>query len=84
MSKNRTYNFVLVLSGVSETDGRVEDALYDAGCDDATLAFRAGIAYLEFDRRGTSGATRRITNTFAPTGGVTSATVASLGCCLSL
>ena len=54
MSKNRTYNFVLVLSGVSETDGRVEDALYDAGCDDATLAFRAGIAYLEFDRRADS------------------------------
>jgi hypothetical protein len=48
------HNFVLVLSGVSEPDGRLEDALFEAGCDDATLAFRNGVGYLEFDRRSRS------------------------------
>ncbi len=49
--KEATHNFVLVLSGVSEPDGHLEDALFEAGCDDATLAFRNGVGYLEFDRR---------------------------------
>jgi hypothetical protein len=49
-SKNRTYSFALVLSGISEPDGFIEDALYEAGCDDALLSFRAGTAYLDFDR----------------------------------
>ena len=48
--KDQRRNFVLVVSGVSEPDSRLEDALYEAGCDDAVLAFRSGIAYLEFDR----------------------------------
>jgi len=52
--KEATYNFVLVLSGVSEPDVRLEDALFEAGCDDATLAFRNGVSYLEFDRRARS------------------------------
>jgi len=43
-------NFVLVLSGVSEPNGELEDALFEAGCDNATLAFRNGVGYLEFDR----------------------------------
>ena len=51
MKKNPIHKFVLVLSGISEPDGRLEDALYEAGCDDALLAFRACVAYLEFDRR---------------------------------
>lgn len=45
------YNFALVFSGVSEPEDWVENALYEAGCDDALLAFRAGTAYLEFDRQ---------------------------------
>ncbi|TVQ08746.1 MAG: hypothetical protein EA364_15000 [Balneolaceae bacterium] len=28
----------------------MEDALFEAGCDDAILSFRNGIAYLDFDR----------------------------------
>jgi hypothetical protein len=48
--KDQTHNFVLVVSGVSEPDSRLEDELYEAGCDDAILAFRNAIAYLEFDR----------------------------------
>ena len=52
MSTNEeVYNFVLVLSGVSEPDEWLEDALFGAGCDDGTLAFRNGVGYLEFDRQ---------------------------------
>jgi len=54
MPRNRrieSHSFVLVLRGVSEPDDTVEDALFEAGCDDAILAFRNGVAYLEFDRR---------------------------------
>ncbi|MGH9322368.1 MAG: hypothetical protein ACRD21_18040 [Vicinamibacteria bacterium] len=45
------HNFVLVLSGATEPDGELEDALFEAGCDDATLVFRNHVPYLEFDRR---------------------------------
>lgn len=48
------HNFVLVLSGATEPDGELEDALFEAGCDDATLVFRNGVPYLEFDRRAPS------------------------------
>jgi len=51
MSNDDIHHFVLVLSGVSEPDGQLEDALYEAGCNDALLAFRNGVAYLEFARR---------------------------------
>ena len=55
MSTNEDfYNFVLVLSGVSEPDEPLEDALFEAGCDDGTLAFRNGVGYLEFDRQAPS------------------------------
>jgi hypothetical protein len=48
--KHAVHNFVLVLSGVSEPNDRLEDALFEAGCDDALLSFRNQTAYLEFDR----------------------------------
>jgi hypothetical protein len=48
------HNFVLVLSGVTEPDSQLEDGLFEAGCDDAVLAFRRGVGYLEFDRRAPS------------------------------
>jgi len=51
MKKQRTHHFVLVLRGISRPDDRIEDALYNAGCDDALLAFRNEVAYLEFDRK---------------------------------
>jgi hypothetical protein len=57
MARNKslkTYSFAMVLSGISGPDDTVEDALFDAGCDDAILAFRNGVAYLEFDRRASS------------------------------
>lgn len=48
------HNFVLVLSGVSEPDERLENALFEAGCDDGTLAFRNEVGYIEFDRQAPS------------------------------
>ncbi len=45
---------MLVLSGVPEPDERLENALFEAGCDDGTLAFRNGVGYLEFDRQAPS------------------------------
>lgn len=53
-SMQKSFNFVIVLSGISEHDDRIEDALFEAGCDDALLAFRNGVAYLEFDREADS------------------------------
>jgi hypothetical protein len=50
MKKQKTHDFALVLKGVSAPDDRIEDALHEAGCDDALLAFRDAMAYLEFDR----------------------------------
>ncbi|CAN5775734.1 hypothetical protein BH23PLA1_BH23PLA1_16630 [soil metagenome] len=46
----REHEFVLVLSGVSELGPRVMDALFEAGCDDATPSVRFGRVYLTFAR----------------------------------
>lgn len=50
MTKKNSFNFTLILSGVNENTSGLEDALYEAGCDDALLHFRNGTVYLEFDR----------------------------------
>ena len=42
---------MLVLSGVVEPTAEIEDALFESGCDDATLLFRNQTAYLDFDRK---------------------------------
>lgn len=46
----KTFEFTLVLENIVELSDQMEDALFQAGCDDALLSFRNGIAYLEFDR----------------------------------
>ena len=46
----RAYEFSLLLSGISQLTGEVEDALFSAHCDDATLSFQYGGARLEFTR----------------------------------
>lgn len=46
--------FTLVLSGFSELSRTVEDALFEAGCDDATLGIVDGVPRLEFHRAGKS------------------------------
>ena len=44
------YEFTLIIETQAGFENRLEDALFEAGCDDATLSFRKGIAYLNFDR----------------------------------
>lgn len=46
----REHDFTLVLTGISELTPKVEDALFEAGCDDATLSLRSGRAFLTFSR----------------------------------
>ena len=46
----REYDFALILSGVPELTTDVEDGLFKAGCDDATLSMQFGSLYLEFSR----------------------------------
>ncbi len=46
----KIYEFTLVIETHAGLDDGLEDALFEAGCDDATLSFRKGIAYLNFDR----------------------------------
>lgn len=50
----REHEFVLVLSGVTELGPRVVDALFEAGCDDATPSLRYGRVYLSFAREAPS------------------------------
>ncbi|RJT46075.1 DNA-binding protein [Rahnella woolbedingensis] len=48
------YNFTLTLSGVTSDTEKLEDALYEGGCDDALIAFYGTSVYLEFDRESDS------------------------------
>ena len=50
----REFDFALVLSGAHELTAEIEDALFEAGCDDATLSVRYGNLYLEFSRAANS------------------------------
>src|SRR5487761_1677044 len=44
------HDFTLVLTGVRELTREVLDALYEAGCDDATIASRSGRIVATFSR----------------------------------
>jgi hypothetical protein len=44
------YEFSLVLTAADVTDDEA-DALYAAGCDDASLVSRDGVTRLQFDRQ---------------------------------
>jgi hypothetical protein len=44
------HDFVLILDGISDLAPAMEDALYEAGCDDATISVRAGRVFLTFSR----------------------------------
>lgn len=50
----REFDFALIVGGVSDLTQEVEDALFEAGCDDATLSIQYGRLYLEFSRRAQS------------------------------
>jgi hypothetical protein len=49
-----TWSFTLVLSGIRELTSGVEDALHEAGCDDALPGIRNGVPFLDFDREAES------------------------------
>jgi hypothetical protein len=44
------HEFTLIIETQAGLEDGIEDALFEAGCDDAALSFRKGIAYLNFDR----------------------------------
>jgi hypothetical protein len=45
-----SYEFTLILSGVSEITEALTDAVDDAGCDDGTLDAADGVAFIRFTR----------------------------------
>lgn len=49
-----THVFTLVLGGVRDLSEDLENAVFEAGCDDAVLGLRSGVAFLEFDREAAS------------------------------
>lgn len=48
--REQEYDFALIISGVGDLTPTAEDALFTAGCDDATLSIRYGLLYAEFTR----------------------------------
>ena len=50
----REYDFTLLLDGIAEITTEVENALFEAGCDDATINVRFGRVYLMFTREAAS------------------------------
>jgi len=50
----REFDFALVADGVKDLDDAVEDAMFEAGCDDATLSWRYGRLHLDFSREAPS------------------------------
>jgi hypothetical protein len=44
------HEFTLVLDGISELTPEIFDALFEAGCDDATMSSRDGVVSLDFGR----------------------------------
>jgi len=48
------YDFALIVAGVDALTQPVEDALFEAGCDDATVSMQYGLLYVEFSRSAAS------------------------------
>lgn len=48
------FDFTLLLDGIDKITSEIEDALFTAGCDDATISLRFGRIYLTFTRSATS------------------------------
>jgi hypothetical protein len=48
------YSFTLEVSGIDTGRENYEDALYEAGCDDALIAVVNGSMFLDFHRDGSS------------------------------
>lgn len=50
----RTYDFTLLVEGADLQTDQAQDALFEAGCDDATIGVVAGVQRLAFDREARS------------------------------
>lgn len=50
----KEHDFALIVDGVGSLTTDVEDALFNAGCDNATLSIQYGLLYMEFSRRARS------------------------------
>ena len=50
LSRPVEYDFTLTLDGVANLDPPVLDAIFEAGCDDATPCLRSGLVALLFSR----------------------------------
>jgi len=50
----KTYEFTIIASGLHPEMEDYEDRFFEAGCDDATLAFQKGVIILEFSREDVS------------------------------
>jgi hypothetical protein len=50
----KSYDFKLILAGVSDVTDDQGDALYEAGCDDGTIVSRDGEVFVRFSREATS------------------------------
>ena len=48
------HDFALILGDVTDLNPAMDDALFEAGCDDATICVRAGRMYLTFSRIATT------------------------------
>jgi hypothetical protein len=46
----REYEFTLLLKGIASLTTEIENALFEAGCDDATIAIRNGRLVMTFSR----------------------------------
>ena len=54
VATNQAYQFTLVYEGPAELTQELEDAIFRAGCGDATLGISEGRLVLDFCRRSTS------------------------------
>src|SRR5438552_18241791 len=50
----RLYTFTLILPGLTKLTTQLQDALFEAGCDDALLGVQDGVVFLDFSRRARS------------------------------
>src|SRR5690625_1521064 len=48
---NKTYCFTLILRGIDELTEKLENQLYEAGCDDGLLFIKDRIVYVDFERK---------------------------------
>ena len=50
----KSYDFKLVLAGISDVADNQGDALFEAGCDDGTIVSRDGEVFVRFSRESAS------------------------------